>query len=208
MIQAKLLLPRTIVPFQERVEYGKSDIFFFLAGPIRGAGDWQKKAILLIDSFVPTMEFKGKRKVYIVCPSRYTPQHEMYQYQAVGIPADMFSDSQRKITESQTNWERHYLEIASHMGCIIFWLPEEDKENPRKKEDGPYARDTYGELGEWRARAGLDPTMGIVVGGEKNFHGLGVIERNFRGMLGDDFCIQPTLEATIQKAISFVPHIE
>src|SRR6266403_4758892 len=110
---------------------------YFLAGPIRGADDWQAKAIKLLHEKDPNC--------YIACPRRYDETHELYQF-SLDPPLDGVRTT---AFFSQTMWERNYLEMAAERGAIIFWLPEESKTNPRKKEDGPYARDTYGELGRW-----------------------------------------------------------
>ena len=145
MALVKLLLPRTLVGFNEA-----TDTVFFLAGPIKGAGDWQNEAIDILQKYADTLD--GRDNVYVVCPSMYQPNHKSYSLRVMGIIEENYTEKQRKITYSRTDWERYHLEIASRLGCIIFWLGKEDEKNPRKREDGPYARDTYGELGEWRAR--------------------------------------------------------
>jgi hypothetical protein len=179
-------------------------LFFFLAGPIKGAGDWQKEAIGILQEFahrIPT-----KMNVYVVCPADYQPTHELYSLKVDGILKEKYTDEQTKITASRTSWERPYLEAASHLGCIIFWLAKEDEKNPRKKEDGPYARDTYGELGEWRARMFYEEKYGqnkinLVIGAHPEFNGLPQIINNFNRMLGKDILISNSLEDTIKRAV-------
>ncbi len=89
-------------------------------------------------------------------------------------------------------------------GCIIFWLPEESRTNPR--DDGsPYARDTYGELGEWRARCStkqnwLVSAPRVVIGAEPGFPGLKQIKTNFEAMI-PGFPFYDSLEETINAAI-------
>jgi hypothetical protein len=183
----KLVLPKTIV------EVPQGSKVFFLAGPIRGANDWQHKAILRIAELVP--------EAFVVTPSRYTEEHPLYQY---ALPQNSQTLSEEEIvwtTESQTHWERYYLEIASRTGCILFWLPEEDKKKPRAKGDGPFAQDTYGELGEWRARLSQDQSLHLVIGAVEAFPGLRTIQRNYKAMVRDSFVFYSTLEDTIQAAV-------
>lgn len=110
---------------------------------------------------------------------------------------------------SQTLRERYYLEMAWAEWSIIFWLPEEDNENPRKKEEWPYARDTYGELGEWRIRTKfwIDGSMTtwnnifFVLGWEKWFHGIDVIEKNYKWVFWSEYTVYTTLEDTCRAGI-------
>lgn len=198
MTHIKLLLPRTLVDFNEA-----TDTVFFLAGPIKGANDWQKDAIKLLQKYAHTPHDGGN--IYVVCPSIYKPNHELYSLRTTGIIKESHTKKQKKTTTSRTDWERHHLEIASRLGCIIFWLGKEDKKNPRKREDGPYARDTYGELGEWRARIYYEWKYGhtqinLVIGAHPDFPGLEQIERNFKRMVGEDFKISNTMDETIKMA--------
>jgi hypothetical protein len=182
----KLVLPKTIVEVPD-----KSKVFF-LAGPIRGGGDWQHQAILRIAELMP--------EAFIATPSRYNENHPLYKYK---LPEDTQSLDDTQVAwvkKHQTNWERYYLEIASRMGCILFWLPEEDINNPRLKEDGPYAQDTYGELGEWRGRLSQDQSVRLVIGAMEAFLGLRAIHRNYKAV-DQGFKYYTCLEDTIQAAI-------
>lgn len=129
---------------------------------------------------------------YIVCPCRYAPEHPLYRFAIKG---------EEGIFPNQTLWERHYLALASTQGSIIFWLPEESKNNPRPLETGPYARDTYGELGEWRTRM-LYGNARVVIGAQRAFPGLSVITKNFRAMIGDTLVFYETLQDTIDAAVA------
>ncbi|HEY0010348.1 MAG TPA: hypothetical protein VGB97_00340 [Candidatus Paceibacterota bacterium] len=155
---------------------------FFLAGPIQGAGDWHvRMSELLADSAGNSI---------VVNPSRYDGRHEHYRHQLDGPEVDI----------RQTDWERHYLRQAAidwHAGCIIFWLAEQV--GPRT--DGrPYASDTRGELGEWRGHMMHVRNARVVVGAEKDFPGLSVIERNFQLALGASFRISDTMEEVAARA--------
>lgn len=204
----KLILPNKGVVLENFLQKGER--LYFLAGPISGAGDWQVKAIKLLHEKDPFC--------YIACPCRYDINHELFKYHIKATELPKSTDDERKWPEyalkfpNQTMWERYYLEWASWLGSIIFWLPCEDKENPRKKEDGPYARDTYGELGRWSIRSkkpGSFPNqylsggshLNLVVGAENDFPGLSVIQKNFDADHDKSFIIYSSLEETISEAV-------
>ncbi|MFZ2979144.1 MAG: hypothetical protein WA057_05745, partial [Candidatus Magasanikiibacteriota bacterium] len=154
---------------------------------------------------------------FIVCPCRYDNTHELFQFSLPPTYDELISDDERESPtrtlqfQNQTMWERHYLEQASYFGSVIFWLPSEDSENPRKKETGPYARDTYGELGRWSLKSSKPDQFSIhnykgkmvnlTIGAEKDFHGLSVIQKNFDADHGEPFPIYSTLEETISEAV-------
>lgn len=174
----KLLLSKTFV------ETANTPVFF-LGGPIRGAGDWQAKAIEFIDSKVP--------EALIVCPSRYPPTHYLYQYKQSGVE-DRF--------ESQTEWERFYLEKASKNGCVMFWIPKQDALNPRPAAEGPYGQDSYGELGEWRAHLMYNPDLHFVVGAEEgSMFGLEQIKKNYRYALNGRVTFLNTLDEVLKQGL-------
>lgn len=154
----------------------------FLAGPIAGGDNWRWKACSLLQ--------RALIGVTLVDPC-YSEAHPYYAYRP---------DSDNGVFYHQTDWERYYLERAAKRGCILFWLPCESKTAPRV--DGhPYARDTYGEIGEWRARLAADPSVRMVIGAHPDFPGLKIISRNFRGALGRELTIYSTLEETVREAI-------
>src|SRR3989344_124856 len=179
----QLILPKT----HPVLEAYKKLPMFFLAGPINGGGDWH----------VPMSNLLMKRfeHLLVVNPSRYQPPHPFCKYRMKGAE-DQF--------ERQTDWERHYLDQAAEKwptGCIIFWLACEDKNNPR--QDGQsYARDTRGEIGEWRGRMMYAPHLRVVMGAEKGFPGLSQIKRNFELAL-PSFRIYDTMEEVVERAAFF-----
>jgi len=169
---------------------------FFLAGPIMGGGDWH----------TPMSELLMKRfgSLVVVNPSRYEHSHPHYKYREFLQTETKYSPRQEPEMhfERQTDWERHYLDQAAEKwsaGCIIFWLAEQKE--PR--EDGePYARDTRGEIGEWRGRMMYDRNLRVVMGAEKNFPGLSQIKRNFEFAV-PDFKIYDTMEEVVERAAFF-----
>ncbi|HEX5774337.1 MAG TPA: hypothetical protein VFY28_00025 [Candidatus Paceibacterota bacterium] len=161
---------------------------FMLVGPVRGAQDWQHDCYRMLES-----ELNGKFMAYI--PRRYDETHPLFALQASGDPNGF---------PRQTDAERYYISQAGsglYGGCVIAWLPCEDPENPRPKEEGPYAQDTYGELGEIRGRMMHNPLFRFVLGAEKGFPGLDVMTRNFELALEERLAIHSTLEETVAAAL-------
>jgi len=184
----RLILPKTFI---EESEINRP--LFFLAGPIRGGGNWQEKFCMAMAKLI--LEF------FVVVPCRWQPGNNLFCHRVNGTE-DKFP--------RQTAWEHHYLDLTAkksktHQGCIVFWLPVESKEQPR--DDGqPYARDTYGELGSWRRNLAFDESIRLVVGAEPDFPGLSVIRENFRLDLADNsgFIIYSTMEETVNHAVQWV----
>jgi hypothetical protein len=156
---------------------------FFLAGPVQGGDDWQAKCCDEIVKRLP--------KFYAAIPCRYPSYHRLRVFTV---------DGEKNQFDRQTHWERFHLKIAALTGCLIFWLPCESKTNPRQG-NGPYARDTYGELGEWRGHLMHDPALRIVVGAEQDFPGLDKIKYDFCAATSSNFPIYGTLEETVAAAV-------
>jgi hypothetical protein len=152
----------------------KNEHLYFLAGPSRG-NNWRAEAINIIS--------KKDSDCCIVNPN----DKEF-------IPCYMLPN--------RTLWERHYMEIASHYGCIIFWLPKPTF-CTRLWPQRLYGRDTYGELGRWSIRNAyqIDPPVKLVIGAEEEFPGLKIIQRNLNADHEREFTIYHSLEETINQAI-------
>ncbi len=169
MKNINLLLPKNGIVLSEKELDSRS--IYFLAGPILGGGDWQKIAIKMLAEKDP--------ECYIVCPCRYDNNHELYKHNILSTNKNL----QNEILEfeNQTHWERYYMQLAAKYGSLIFWLPCEDKNHPRPKEFGPYARDTYGEIGRWSIIYSQNQTAyDITIGAESEFSGLSVIKKNWQ----------------------------
>ncbi|HTH92932.1 MAG TPA: hypothetical protein VL576_00405 [Candidatus Paceibacterota bacterium] len=197
----KLLLPKRVYGevLGINITPKQGERIYFLAGPIRGADDWQKEAVKLLAEKDP--------HCYVACPRRYDESHELYHL-SESVQGSILHFSR------QTLWERYYLDRAARSGCIIFWLPCESATNPRKKEDGPYARDTYGELARWSMCKACTVTpdhykffdkerpehVNIAIGAEGNFPGLDVIYENFtKDNCGFQFC--GSLDAAVNEGV-------
>jgi|WetSurMetagenome_2_1015567.scaffolds.fasta_scaffold08426_6 hypothetical protein len=162
---------------------------FFLAGPVQGGGGWQTDCLLSIKELLADF--------YVAIPYGKESQSRIdflrEHYHLCCGKTDRF--------QRQLEWERYYMEIAANRGCLIFWLPNESQEEPRK--DGkPYATDTRGEIGEWRGRMMFNKNLRVVVGGEDGFPGLRTIKRNFDSALKCDFPVHSSLFLTIKAALA------
>lgn len=182
----QILVPKTSIVYR-----GNSIPLFFLAGPIRGGGDWQHIMCLELAKRIP--------ECVIVCPAPWDNTHP--------LASDFILENEAGAEEfrRQLDWERHYLEAAGNeawFGCIVFWLPCESKTQPHGGPE-PYAMDTRGELGEWRWRMNSECAR-VVVGGEAGFHGLSQIERNFKAALSGEFTLYNTLEQTADAAVKML----
>ncbi len=179
----RIIVPKHLVPVAPRP-------LFFLAGPIRGGGDWQRPMCVALA--------QRAHNPLIACPCRWPDDHPL---------APSFTKGQLGVFPHQLDWEAHYLQeaaTADKQGCIVFWLPCESKTAPHPGPE-PYAMDTRGELGEWRWRMKTEGAK-VVIGAEAEFPGLSQIQRNFSRALGRNFPIQPTLEATADAAIAIALH--
>jgi hypothetical protein len=164
-----ILVPKQIIPIIPT----KKAPLLFLAGPIRGGGDWQCPMAVEI--------LKQCQDAYVAVPSRWTTEHPLAAHFV-----QPFSQAENR----QLVWERHYMEQASierhraryksHVpapGCLVFWLGLESQENPHPGPE-PYAMDTRRELGKFTAFLALQKAR-VVLGGDRRFHGLDVILNEF-----------------------------
>lgn len=193
-----LILPITGVELQLK----PGERLYFLAGPIAGGGDWQRKAIELLQKRDPNC--------YIACPRNYGPDDTLHRHKleptivTEGIPRIKFPD--------QTSWEDYYMQRASWYGAIVFWLPVEDKHSPRKEP--PYARDTYGEIGKWGLKSSQPfffsfkkpqynehEHVNVIFGAEAAFPGLNTIQKNLNLNHKKEVPIRVSLEDTITAAV-------
>ena len=176
----KIIIPKVLVEVDPR--YGP---IFFLAGPVRGGGDWQKKCC---DEIAKVLE-----RFYVAIPYYRNPEMQFpLMRQALREVEKHF--------DHQLDWERYYLALAAKQGCIIFWLPEESKTNPRTS--GAYATDTRGEVARWSVELKYNPDNRVVVGAEAEFPGRSTIYRNFCADQGSDFPFHPTLVETVRAAVA------
>lgn len=115
----------------------------FLAGPIRGAVDWQKEAMRYIREKSQTLHIASPRRSI--------------------LEQDEFLEA---IFDEQVDWEHHYLGRAAENGVTLFWLAKETNH----RCDRAYAQTTRFELGEAVGRQEFTKAK-IVVGIEEGFTG-------------------------------------
>lgn len=177
----KILVPKhTLTP----PTFNPTDSLFFLAGPVRGGGDWQHYMVL-------ELQKATEGRCVIACPCRWNDAHPLARYFVKGR-GDEFP--------RQLDWERHFLGMAGELGCIIFWLGCESEGSPHPGPE-PYAMDTRGELGEWRWRMKTGDAR-VVIGAEKGFHGLSQIQRNFNLALGYEVPVYDDIPTTARRAVA------
>jgi hypothetical protein len=169
----KILIPNTYLS-----NLGEDKVIF-LGGPIRGAPNWQDDAILFLLSL--------NSNLTIISPRRGV-RDKIAPYIAVGDES-YFS--------RQRAWERHYLDIASKKGAIMFWLPGEEKHDCKKS----YGAGTRLELGEWMTNYKHDKKVGFCIGSDGNFSELRTIEYDL-SLDAPDKVIRKTMIETCLEALS------
>lgn len=177
-----IYIPKQIVPLTPTID----SPLFFLAGPIRGGGDWQA---LMADHIL------GREpSALIACPSRWDNKHWL---------AEQFHQPFSQADNRQLVWERHYLKQAglepNVPGCIIFWLGLESTDHPHPGPE-PYAMDTRREIGKFTAFAEM-MNVRMVVGGDRRFHGLDVILFELSEAVGKPFPFYETMAEVADHAI-------
>ncbi len=177
-----VLLPKTFVDLEQ---YASLPLFF-LAGPIKGGGDWQQVMCAKLQENV-------NEDFLVAIPCRYQAGHPLFDLRLNGEVGRF---------PRQLNWERFYLQAAAKThprGCLIFWLQVESDREPRI--DGlPYAMDTRGELGEWRGRMMHDSSVRLAIGADPTFPGLSQIERNFSQAI-PNFTVATTMDQVVRSAV-------
>ena len=167
----KLIIPKTYVQELDTP-------LIFLAGPIMSAPNWQDKAIEILFSLEDNLLIASPRRGIGENISKYV----------VGGYENFFS--------RQREWERHYLDIASKNGAILFWLPGEAEHNCEKS----YGAMTRLELGQWMTRYSYDKNVHFCVGSDGNFSELETIKYDL-SLDAPDKKIIGTLEETCKEAL-------
>lgn len=129
----------------EALHLSEVEPLFFLAGPIQGAPDWQKEAVQIIDDYrpSPTTHIANPRREYL---------DDGFNY------------------KEQVTWEDRARMRAARRGALIFWLAEQDPEQPYEK-GRPYAQTTRFEFGEVIGWLHFDPTIRVALGIDPGYSG-------------------------------------
>ncbi|USN87865.1 MAG: hypothetical protein H6779_00255 [Candidatus Nomurabacteria bacterium] len=177
-----IYIPKQIVPLTPTVD----SPLFFLAGPIRGGGDWQ--------AFMAKQLLQREPSALVACPSRWDASHPLTKD---------FHQPFSQADNRQLVWERHYLKQAglepNVPGCVIFWLGLESTKRPHPGPE-PYAMDTRREIGKFTAYAEM-MNVRMVVGGHRDFHGLDVILFELSEAFGKPFPFYETMSEVVDQAL-------
>ena len=155
----------------------------FLAGPIRGAPNWQDEAIefllsqnqdLVIAS--PRRELNSKFKPYLLSGSEDFPR--------------------------QRAWERYYLDLASKTGAIVFWLPGETNHDCKKA----FGAMTRFELAQWSTRYTYDKSVKFCIGTDGNFSEFDTIRYDL-SLDAPDKNVFGDLKSTCLEALRLMPRM-
>lgn len=190
----KILIPKGYVDPHTIVTKGAPLIF--LAGPVRGGGEWQVTMAQILKAKM--------RAVVVAIPSRWDSKtHKLRNYFLEPEDDGHFP--------RQLAWEQFYLKQAGYKaeyGCVLFWLPPESKIEPHHGPE-PYAMDTRRELGKWGALMKYEHAR-VVVGSptpineppkKDQFHGLSQIKRDWEYELDKEVSFHQTMEETAEAAL-------
>lgn len=169
-----ILIPKTYI---ENIEFP----LIFLAGPIRSAPQWHNEAIKIIHS--------QNQNIYIASPKKKVK--EKFQ--------EKILEGNENYFPRQRAWERHYLEIASKKGFILFWLPGEESHNCKKV----YGAMTRIELGQWMTNYKNDNSIKICIGSDDDFPELDTIKYDLSLDI-PNIKILNNLEETCQEALKVI----
>lgn len=145
----------------------------FLAGPIVGADDWQKRALLHADEWAHF----NQQRILILNPRRPDVAH------------GEFTDTRHA---AQVEWETSHLKIAN---AILFWLDQPATDYVPAR-DRAFAQTTRFELGEWLAKA---PNK-VVIGGDRSFSGLRYIRHRIEMGIKTNYLPVSDLRETVFAA--------
>lgn len=184
----KIILPNKWFELKDHV-IGNLPVYF-LAGPIRGGGDWQSRMCDVLARESPT-------DFVVACPRRLhqekTP-HRLAEHFVFDAVQDDFP--------RQLAWEQYYLAMAglhALKGCIIFWLGVESADDPHPGPE-PYAMDTRRETGKWQMKMQYEGAS-VIWGANEHYYGLSQIQRDFEYEHGRPTIFHPTIEDTAKAAI-------
>ncbi len=179
-IKRYLILPRTSVSLRNKK-------LFYLAGPVEGGGNWQKKAIVVLRKKFPDAYFAFN------CP--FDRMRRLRRFAVRGDEAQY---------SNETEWQREHMEFAAKHGCLVFWLGPQDKEEDVDFSKVPYGLEASREEAEWAFRLFCNKKLRVVIGTHHSFPGQGRIMENLLVLFGINVPLhgrlQDVLDATIKMA--------
>ena len=167
----KVIIPKTYV---QNIEAP----LIFLAGPIRSAPNWQDEAIDFLLS---------QNSDLVIASPRRGVRDKIAPYIAKG---------DENYFPRQRAWERHYLDIASKTGAILFWLPGETEHNCEKV----YGAMTRVEIGQWMTNYRYNNFVRFCVGSDGKFPEMHTIDFDLQ-IDAPDKKVFLTLEETCTEAV-------
>lgn len=163
----KIIVPKHFVPVRK---LPLRQPLFFVAGPVRGGGDWQYQMCVYLDAAA------GSNCVAAVPCREWGPKHPLADWQMAG--------NEHRFSR-QLHWEQYYLNAAGYdmpQGCVIVYIAKEDKKRPHPGPD-PFSMDTRRELGKWMMKKKYEGTR-VVFGADPEACGISVIVEELNVELG------------------------
>lgn len=134
---------------------------FFLAGPIRGGGNWQMRAAEII--------WKKYPGSIVADPTRWDKVAEKANSVEKDAILKHLMYSIGKLDEStfprQAIWEKVHMLKSAGKGKLLFWFEKESENDPRPKDEGVYAQDTRVEAGMWIEKLKQNNKLQVKFGG-------------------------------------------
>ena len=155
--------------YPPKLWYNAQDPLVFLAGPIKGAEDWQSQAIEILHKSNPQLNIANPRR---------------QNFEEDGV---------------QVLWETNHLRLASAYGGILFWLAKEVEHIPERAfgQTTRFELGEWFTHYKYRKIHQPDKKIKIALGIDDEFPGRDyVIERVFEDC--PEFIIATTLEETCQ----------
>jgi len=175
MMTGLLLGPKYVIPNEYRDRR-----IYFLAGPIRGGGQWQMRAAELL--------WEKSPGCVVADPSRWETTEKAAASETAAERIKLHrSNSIGKWDgvkyPNQASWESEHMRLASETGTLLFWLPKQSTTGIRPKKDGVYAQDSRVEIGIWIERVKNNPSLNVRIGGDWEIDANGYeTENSFGGM--------------------------
>jgi hypothetical protein len=195
----KVVLAREILeggdiknPYVDLEPYADFPLYFF-GGPLQGAPDWHPELFKLLQERLPYF--------IAVLPTRYAPNHPLYQYRLIGKP-NFFA--------RQRHYEAFYIKAAREArrrragGALLLNLCCQSQ--PRN--DGrPYGTDSWREASETYTRLEYEPDLRVLIRAEENFPGRELLKDCYDAATKSDFPFYETLEELADAAaLCAYPH--
>lgn len=171
----KVILPKTFIP--------ESEIdrpLLFLAWPIRGAAKRQNEAIDILLAEEPD--------IMIASPRRKDEITDFVRDNLVEWDESYFPRQRKR--------ENYYLDIASRIWAILFWLPGEEIHKCEKS----FGAMTRMELGQWMVHYHYNPDVRFCVGSDWNFSEMSTIQVDL-DRYAPDKITTTTLQETCAEAL-------